>query len=334
VIDEALWQELEAPQPNRGRSTRRLFPESGHDIHVGVSHPGRQRMLLVRGGSRAVDRVRPLLVDLRETHGLGLSCSSVSNREFELQISLTAGELREVFTPLAEDIARTSKDASSETVLERAVRRFAHWQQLMRSVGSQGLGREARLGLYGELRYLRTHLLVALPTRAAVEAWTGPEGSNQDFQLPSVAIEIKTTAKKNPSTIRIANERQLDDRGVGRLVLVHLALDERRGGLGESLNSVVDDIRAAAGLASASALFESRLIQSGYLPHQRDLYDEPRYTLRRADLWAVDEGFPRIVETDLPNGVGNCAYDISVIALEKHRTTTEQVTEVIRGTDG
>ncbi|WP_230194655.1 PD-(D/E)XK motif protein [Streptomyces coriariae] len=333
MIDEALWQELEAPQPNRGRSTRRLFPESGHDIHVGVSHPGRQRMLLVRGGSRAVDRARPLLVGLRETHGLSLSCSSVSNREFELQISLTAGELREVFTPLAEDIARTSKDASSETVLERAVRRFAHWQQLMRSVGSQGLGREARLGLYGELRYLRTHLLTALPTHAAVEAWTGPEGTNQDFQLPSVAIEVKTTAKKNPSTVRIANERQLDDRGVGRLVLVHLALDERRGGLGESLNSVVDDIRTAVGLTPASARFENRLIQSGYLPHQRDLYDEPRYTLRRVDLWTVDEGFPRVVETDLPDGVGNCAYDISVIALEKHRTTTEEVTEVIRGTD-
>ncbi|MFZ3570476.1 PD-(D/E)XK motif protein [Streptomyces sp. BH097] len=334
MIDEALWQELEAPQPKRGRSTRRLFPESGLDIHLGVAHPGRQRMLLVRGGSRAVDRARPLLVNLRETHGLSLSCSSVSNREFELQISLTAGELRQVFTPLAEDIARTSKDASSETVLERAVRRFTHWQQLMRSVGSQGLGREARLGLYGELCYLRTDLLAALPASTAVEAWTGPEGSNQDFQLPSVAIEVKTTAKKNPSTVRIANERQLDDRGVGRLVLVHLALDERRGGLGESLNSVVDDIRTAAGITSASARFESRLIQSGYLPHQRDLYDEPRYTLRRADLWTVGEGFPRIVETVLPDGVGNCAYDISVIALEKHRTTTEMVAELIRGTDG
>ncbi|MEW2345932.1 PD-(D/E)XK motif protein [Streptomyces griseoaurantiacus] len=334
MINEALWQELEAPQPNRGRSTRRLFPESGHDIHVGVSQPGRQRMLLVRGGSRAVDRARPLLAGLRETHGLSLSCSSVTSREFELQISLTAGELREVFTPLAEDIARTSKDASQETVLERAVRRFTHWQQLMRSVGTQGLGREARLGLYGELRLLRTHLFAVLPTLVAVEAWTGPEGSNQDFQLAPVAIEVKTTTKKNPNTVRIANERQLDDRGVSRLVLVHLVLDERRGGLGESLNSVVDDIRTAASGTSASTLFENRLIQTGYLPHQRDLYDEPRYTLRRADLWTVGKGFPRIVETDLPDGIGNCAYDISVIALEKHRTTTDEVTEVIRGTDG
>ncbi|MFJ3786842.1 PD-(D/E)XK motif protein [Streptomyces sp. NPDC090093] len=333
MIDEALWQELETPQPNQGRSTRRLFRESGHDIHICVSHPRRQRMLLIRGSSRAADRALPLLVGLRETHGLNLSCSSVSNREFELQISLTAGELREVFTPLAEDIARTAKDSTPETVLERAVRRFAHWQQLMRSVGSQGLGRERRLGLYGELRYLRDHLLTVLPLHAAVEAWTGPEGSNQDFQLPSVAIEVKTTAKKNPDNIRIANERQLDGRGVDHLVLVHFVLDERRGGLGESLNAVVDSIRVTTGLTPASARFENRLIQSGYFPHQRDLYDEPRYTLRHTGLWTVGEAFPCITETGLPAGVGNCAYDISVIALEKHRTTTEEVTQVIRGTD-
>lgn len=46
------------------------------------------------------------------------------------------------------------------------------------------------------------------------------------------------------------------------------------------------------------------------------------------------EGFPRIVESDLDQGVGNCTYDIDVSALEQHRVTTDEVTELIRGTDG
>lgn len=334
MIDEGLWKELETPQPDRGRSTRRLFPESPHDIHVGVTHPARQRMLLVRAQAKAADRARHLLMDLPETRGLSLSCSSVSNRQFELQIFLTAGELREVFTPLAEDIARSAKDATPETVFERAVHRFTRWQELLRRVGETGLGREARLGLHAELHYLRRHLMLALPADTAVSAWTGPEGSNQDFQLPSVAVEVKATAGKNAATMRIANERQLDDRGVDRLVLVRLAFDARRGGTGESLNMLVHDIRASLGTSAGSARFEQRLAWAGYLPHQQDLYDEPRYTLRQTDLWNVSEGFPRIVETSLPSGVGNCSYEISIAGLEEHRTTTDEVTGVIRGTNG
>ncbi|MER5711150.1 PD-(D/E)XK motif protein [Streptomyces sp. NPDC002122] len=334
MIDEELWKELETPQVDRGRSTRRLFPECPHNIHIGVTHPARQRVLLVRAGARAADRARHLLMGLSETRGLSLSCSSVSTHEFELQIFLTAGDLREVFTPLAEDIAVAAKEAAPETVLERAVHRFTRWQELLRRVGETGLGREARLGLYAELHYLRRHLMPALPVDTAVSAWTGPEGSNQDFQLPSVAIEVKATSGKNATTMRIANERQLDDRGAGRLVLVRLAFDARRGGTGESLNAVVDDIRAALSTSAAMARFEQRLAWAGYLPHQRNLYDEPRYTLRQTDLWNVGEGFPRIVETSLPVGVGNCSYEISIAGLEKHRTTTDEVTGVIRGTDG
>ncbi|MFF0735140.1 PD-(D/E)XK motif protein [Streptomyces chartreusis] len=334
MIDESLWRELEVPQPERGRSTRRLFPESEHDIHLGVTHPGRQRMLLVRADVRAVDHARQLLASLHPTHGLSLACSPVSNLEFELQISLTASELRAVFTPLAEDIARTAADAADDTVLEAAVRRFVHWQRLMRSVGAEGLGREARLGLYGELHFLREHLLGVLPDSAAVGAWTGPEGTNQDFQMPGAALEVKASAAKNPGTIRISNERQLDSTGTGQLFLTLIALDERRGGSGESLNTAVDDVRSRLDGASAQARLETQLARIGYFAHQRHLYDEPRYTVRRTDLWRVGDGFPRLVEADLPGGIGNCSYEISVSALENHRTTADAVAELIRGIDG
>ncbi|MGY5120548.1 PD-(D/E)XK motif protein [Streptomyces sp. 900105755] len=334
MIDENLWKDLEAPQPDRGRSTRRLFPESAHDIRLGVTHPGRRRMLLLRADARAADLVRPLLNDLPQTHGLHLSCSSLSARDFELQVSLTADTLREVFTPLAEDIARTVKDAPGDTVLEAAVRRFLHWQQLMRTVGVDGLGKEARRGLYGELHFLREHLLDNLPPLSAVEAWTGPEGTNQDFQLPACAVEVKSTVAKNPVTLRIASERQLDDTGVSRLFLLLVSLDERRGGSGESLNTTVDRVRSLLLSPVAVARLDTQLARIGYFPHQRELYDEPRYTLRRVDMWNVSGSFPRLVEADLPAGVGDCSYEISVSALERHRATSQEVIGLIRGTDG
>ncbi|MEV5140624.1 PD-(D/E)XK motif protein [Streptomyces syringium] len=335
MIDESLWRELESPQAGTGRSTRRLFPESSHDIHLSVSHPGHRRMLLLRADARAADKVRHLLVDLPQTNGLTLSFSSVSPREFELQVSLTADELREVFTPLVEDIATVVKDTESgETALEAAVRRFLHWQQLMRSIGSEGLRGEARRGLFGELYVLREFVLPLQPQSTALSSWTGPEGTNQDFQLPNAAVEVKTTTVKSPRFVRISNERQLDDTGVETILLVQLAVDERRGGSGESLNSLVESVRNSLSNPSARARLDIQLVRAGYFANHRHLYDEPRFTLRRVDLWKVDESFPRIVESALPRGVGNCTYDISVSALEQHRVTTDEVTALIRGTDG
>ncbi|GAA1907871.1 hypothetical protein GCM10009837_34450 [Streptomyces durmitorensis] len=335
MIDESIWRELETPQPGAGRSVRRLFPESPHDIHLSVTHPGHRRMLLLRADARAADRVRRLLVDLPQASGLSLSLSSISPREFELQVSLTADDLREVFSPLVEDIAEVVRDTDSgETALEAAVRRFLHWQQLMRTVSRDGLGSEGRRGLFGELYFLREYVLPAIPHTAAVSAWTGPEGTAQDFQLTHAGVEIKTTTVKSPSTVRISNERQLDDTGVEALLLAQISVDERRGGSGESLNTMVDSVRSEIDNPLARARLDAQLIRAGYFPNQRDFYDEPRFTLRRADLWKVADGFPRIVESDLAQGVGNCIYDISVSALEQHRVSTAEVAELIRGTDG
>lgn len=97
---------------------------------------------------------------------------------------------------------------------------------------------------------------------------------------------------------------------------------------------MVDEIRARLTSPSASQRFESLLVQAGYLPNQRDLYDHDRYTLRRGEFWTVGQGFPRIVEAELPPGVGNCTYTIDVSALAPHSVTAEALVDLIRGTHG
>ncbi|MEW2634736.1 PD-(D/E)XK motif protein [Streptomyces sp. NPDC048389] len=334
-IDEELWLELEEPQAGQGRSTRRVYPESPHDIHVSVTHPGRRRMLLLKAGARAADGIVRSVGELPRTAGLDLCITAQSRHEYELQVSLTADELREVFTPLVSDIASAVKDApTTETALEAAVRRFSSWQQLLRTVGKNGLTADTRRGLFGELYFLNEYVLPSVAQTPGVQAWTGPGGSNQDFQLPDVAVEVKTTTAKNPRTVRVASERQLDSTGTPALLLTLMSVDERRGGSGESLNALVDRIRHRLTNPAARSRLDSLLIQVGYLPGHRDLYDEPRYTLRQAETWEVREGFPRLIESELPAGVGDCTYNISTSALDDYRVTTDQVTAFIRGTDG
>lgn len=335
MIDESVWQELETRQQTPGRSTRRLHPDSTHDIQVSVTHPALRRMLLLGTDAGTADTVRQEIRDLPATRGLQLNLSSVSSHRYELQVMLTDDELTEVFTPLVSDIADVVRDApTTGTAAQSAVRRYVRWQQLLRSVSREGLSRQARCGLFGELHFLLEYALPALEQNTAVGSWTGPRQTNQDFQLPGAAVEVKATTARSPRTIQIVSERQLDTADTTPLALAHVVLDDRQRGLGRTLNALVDEIRARLTSPSASQRFESLLIQVGYLPNQRDLYDHDRYALRRSEFWTVGEGFPRITEADLPSGVGDCTYTIDVSALNTHSVTTEALIALIRGNHG
>ncbi|MFF1900415.1 PD-(D/E)XK motif protein [Streptomyces sp. NPDC058206] len=335
TVSEDAWQELESPQESPGRSSLRLYPESPLDIFLSVSHPGRQRMLVLRTDARSADPVVRSVGRLPRAAGIEMNLSAVSRLEYELQVILTENELREVFNPLVADVADTVRVASAAPeALAAAVERFGRWQDLLRTISRDGLSAEARRGLHGELLVLGNVLLASLSQSEAVEAWTGPTGSNQDFQLPEVAIETKASIAKRPRSVRIASERQLDDTGTPALLLALAQLDERRGGSGESLNWKVDEIRHQLTSPVARARFDGLLIQAGYLPGHRDLYDEPRYTLRELRFWHVREGFPRLVESDMPEGVGDCTYHVSTSGLGAYQATADEVKELIGGSHG
>ncbi|MFJ6613382.1 PD-(D/E)XK motif protein [Streptomyces sp. NPDC091289] len=332
TVTEAEWRGLETPQSTPGRSWLRLHPNAPLDVFLSVTHPGRQRMLVLRADARSADHIVRSVGRLPRAAGLEMNLSAVSRLEYELQVVLTANELREVFNPLVTDVADTVRDApEAAAALTAAVDRFERWQDLLRSVSRDGLAPEARRGLVGELLVLREHVLPAVDPADAVEAWTGPSGANQDFQLSEVAIEAKASTARRPRSIRIASERQLDGTGTPALLLALAMLDERRGGSGESLNRLVERIRERLTSSADRAQFDGRLIQAGYLPGQRDMYDEPRYTLRDLHFWHVRGDFPRIVESDLAAGVGDCTYHVSTSGLDQYRATADEVTELIGG---
>jgi Putative PD-(D/E)XK family member, (DUF4420) len=332
TITEQDWERLAADRHARGVTVRRIYPDSAYDIFIAVRHPDNCRMLTLRVAARDADEALRQLHALPRTRGLEMQLARLADDGSELRVVLTDGSLQEVFNPLAGDIASAARQAASpaEAVLA-AVSRFEYWRRMLESLADTGLTPEARRGLFGELRILRDHLLPAMPAAHAVSAWTGPVAANQDFQLSAVAIEVKTSSGKEPQTLVITNERELDARGAATLILAQLSLDERRGGSGESLNTAVDRTRALVTEGAAGALLDDLLIRAGYLGSQHDLYDEPRYSVRKQRFWRVAGDFPRITEADLRPGVGDCRYRISTAGLERYLMTTEQVAATVTG---
>ncbi|MFB4308396.1 PD-(D/E)XK motif protein [Actinomadura sp. GTD37] len=333
-ITEENWRELETPQHTPGRSMRRIHAESAHDIHIAVTYPQRKRMLVLDTDDRAYERAATAYGRLPRTQGLELAFTRLTRQHYELTITLTSDSLKNVFTPLVMDIAWAISQATDDVgAVTTAINQFERWQTLLKSLGEDGLGADARRGLYGELLVLKDYVIPELGPANGILGWTGPLGTNQDFQLTDCAIEVKATTARATSEITIANERQLDRTGTADLVFGLVVLDERRGGLGTSLNAMVEGVRAALPGPPQAGL-EGRLARIGYFPQHTNNYDEPRYTLREIRFWSVHGDFPRIVESEFRPGVSTCSYRIQTAGLDAYAITKDEVRKLIRGSHG
>lgn len=81
-------------------------------------------------------------------------------------------------------------------------------------------------------------------------------------QVASGAVEVKTTTAKQPQSVRITSERQLDQAGIPWLFLHVVVLDEREvegvhDSVGESLPGIVAALRKQ--LQATAAAAESRM---------------------------------------------------------------------------
>ncbi len=186
--------------------------------------------------------------------------------------------------------------------------RIERWQRFLDRNAPDGLGQEAQRGLFGEIWFLKSYLIPVVGAQEAVGAWKGPNRIPHDFQLPAASVEVKTTVAKQHIKLEITSDRQLDDSHVPLLALFHLSLDA--GTTGVSLSELIGEVRGLLGVQAVRESFEDLLIESGYLDVHADLYNEPHYHVRASHLFHVRQGFPRLIERDLPPGVGDLRYTV------------------------
>lgn len=311
----ALWKELEA---SAGTDASRWWlircrPSPGRSLFAArEAGTGRRALLLPLDGAP-----QPTRRQWPEFSALAPVCVAVDGVP-HIGATLTEPRFADVFDALAVDLARRVEEAPSASaaviVLLGQLRR---WQRFLAS-GRDGLDPAMQRGLWGELHFLRTHLLPLLGG-AAVEGWKGPEGAHQDFQFATAWVEVKTTLAKQPQSVRIASERQLDDTRAPALFLHVLALEAHEGGAA-TLPAAVAELRAAlAAWPAPRETFEDRLLAAGYLDRDAPRYATPGYAMRQTQSFRVQGDFPRLVEAALPPGIGEASYSLSLAACAAHR---------------
>lgn len=318
-----LWTEMEqAPTPQgEGRLLRRIHPAAVADLHVGLVKPGNQRMITITV-PHAECPPGERLPSTRGTHSA--FGTPQPDGDIPVELRLIDPAARDVFVALAEDVSSAAAGAATHAgAVDAWVARLRRWQRLLDRIPRDGLSVEVQRGLYAELWVLRDIVAPAVGTLSAVEGWTGPEPALHDFQLPGAAIEVKSTAGAQHQVLRISSERQLDETGADSLYLAHLSVDARQGG-GETLPEMVDSVRGLARGGSAEAALEERLGEAGYLDVHAPRYTAG-YTLRRVSAYRVEEGFPRIIERDLVDGVGDVRYSVAVTECRDWEREVDEV---------
>ena len=323
LIASEVWDSLVGAPAGHGLVRTRVTPDAPIDIFVAVEKPSATRVLLFG----LADEVQARSVDVPQAIGIEVRAVPAAREAGWgfAEVRLVDARYLEVFTSLADDLVEhVGRAVDGAAAIERLADRLRRWEAFLRVVGPDGLGQERRAGLYGELHVLRGHLL-PISKEMAVTTWVGPQGAHQDFQGSGWALEVKTSRTKQPVSVRISGERQLDDLGLAFLGLAHIGLEQRRNS-GETLPEIVASVRRMLVDSRVAETFEGQLLSAGYLAIHEPRYMNDGYVVRFDEIFEVRKGFPRITERDLVDGVGDVAYSVATSALGDFRTDWERMT--------
>ena len=314
-----------------GLVARRLHPQAELEIYAGLDRPSDVPVVCIH--------IKPAA--LRAAVELPSSAGFLVQREenpqpgpnpVRLSLRLSVPRYRDVFGVLAQDVVDSVAQAGEQRAAVSAfVERLRRWQEFLEQHGPEGLGDLAQRGLYGELWFLCHQAIPQAGAERAISAWTGPDRSNQDFQFPSCAVEVKTTASSPHHEVAVSNIRQLDETHVPALLLFHVGLELHREA-GETLVDMVESLRAMLQPSALPlSLFEEKLRDWGYLDIHASRYKACSYVVRSYDVYRVEGDFPRLIETDLPIGVGSVRYSVALAACAPYRVSMEAAGTLIVG---
>jgi len=333
---EELWEELENETQSGTANSwliRFALPQPSQPLLVALETASKRRALLLALPKSAL----PSRQDWPVCRGLEIFAVALSGQP-HLGVRLKDRTCADVFSSLAEDVApRVAAAANPRAAAHALLGRLHRWQKFL-NAGVMGLSPERQRGLYGELHTLHTHLLPAMDISAAITSWRAPLASHQDFQFSSGALEVKTTIAKQPQTVRITSERQLDNTGIPALFLHVVMLDEREvetgaGNVGQSLPSIVATLRSKlAGNPAALELFDDRLLETGYLDADAARYECRQFSLRRELSFLIRDKFPRLIEADLMTGIGDINYALALAACNPFVVQLKDMLETLKAT--
>jgi len=263
---------------------------------------------------------------LKRFHGVEIRVLESTGGKKDITIILSDNDLLDVFILFLEDLIHGLETIASESDVPLIVnQKVGYWGKLFARIKGELLSKERQRGLYGELIFLKTLLDRSSDHVKSIVAWTGPEGSNQDFSNELTAVEVKSSKATKPS-VNIASELQLDWTKFDSLYLLVIHLDELSNG-SETLRKLIEEIKAKFDNQQyLLGLFEEKLDRVGIPNGEEKHYDDFGFIIRSKRAYLVRDGFPALTNDIINNdAIHNVKYQIDLTACEPFAAVLEDV---------
>ena len=324
--------DLRTEEGDSGQRVRRRIDNSAPvSIHAACSFPHRKAIIEI-----GPVRTNWLPLDFKKPDLKGITFSLISNHQRAGEDLTLIMELQkyDYITIFATFAARICIELDQLTEPDKAIRAVLHiinkWKSFF-SGNVDWLSENQQTGLYGELHWLELLFEKDFPIDTIVSAWTGSSRTSQDYEFDKIAIEIKSTTAIDTSIVKISNIRQLDDSALDVLFLVRTSFDVRRGNentLPELITKIRTKIHDSA--PTVSIQFEEKLINAGYYENHSDHYAQRCYFKRTTDSYRITNGFPRLLESKIPNGITKVSFELSLDYCKEFLVAEEVVLNAIR----
>lgn len=313
------WALLRQDRPN-GEDALTTMPvrHAGGETHLllAIDQPGNLHLLI------------PVNSVPRDTPPADLNGLRVRRRELEigLVLDLSAPPSHEpVFTPFCQAIIKAIVEDERDP-FKAVAATIRAWQSAWKPI-RQDMEKTVQVGVFGELLVLRTLLIPCLGP-SAVGRWSGPDSERHDFLCGDLHVEVKTTRKGRPEH-EISRIDQLRVPEGRQLFVVSVQVEQSATGE----HSVVTEVDAVVDLlrSDAAALddFMTKMISLGWSDELRHSGELLRFHIRSAEVYAVDEAFPRLPDDFIPpTGVVSVKYTIDLANLPTR--DVGEVQELIR----
>ena len=223
---------------------------------------------------------------------------------------------------LIEALAEVSDSTAGVAVTLSHIKR---WKSFMAGRKANVLTAEEVRGLFSELVFLKDMVSNGISAKTALNAWQGPEDSHHDFTYSNIAVEIKSLSGKERNSVIISSEDQLEMLHENLYLKTYRLVETEGINASMSLNDLVKHTECLMNEAEDYEKLSSKLAKAGYI--ELRLYDTPRFTVAGERAYRVENGFPRLVRSQLPDGVARVRYEIELEKISSFVCENEMLWE-------
>lgn len=299
--------------PSSEFTVRRVAEQSRLPIYWGRDTAGRYLFVIGLEGNHVTEF---------RAHATSLKGIEVDLRQFDsasdqgLVLILESQTDSDLFHSLCLTLVESVKDVEdSSTALRLSLSHLKRWKAFLAGKKGRLLSAEEVRGLFAELLFLRSLYKQYVGQREAVDGWQGPIRAHQDFALRDSVVEIKAISARERSCVRISSEDQLESQAARVYLQIFRLVELPDSDQSLSLNDLVRQIGKELTDAKTVQLYWERLAAYGYAEMLE--YDEPKFVVGGTRTYRVSEDFPRLIRSQIPDGVSRVSYDIRLEKIEK-----------------